>query len=359
MARSTARRTVVAAVGLGTALALTACGSGTPGEPSGGDQTADSATTIEFWHRTFTPVENEWYKGIVEQFNEAQSEIHVKVTEIPADAWDQKMKTAQAAGKAPDVYTFSGSIHDAQGAGQLLELNDIVPAERLEEMIDPAKAVSSIDGTYYAYPLLLEPQTVLFWNETMLEAAGVDATAAPETWDDLIALSDQIVEDHAAEGKKPWCAGIASDAATGWPVTDWMEDMVLRTGGPDVYDQWVSHEIAFNSEVPTQALDAVGAYLKNPDYVNGGFGDVSSIATTAFQDGGLPILEGQCSLHRMASFYAANFPKGTDISENGQIFAFYLPGKTAEDKPVLGAGEFVTAFADRRAAELLGPAAKS
>ena len=117
MARSTARRTVVAAVGLGTALALTACGSGTPGEPSGGDQTADGATTIEFWHRTFTPVENEWYKGIVEQFNEAQSEIHVKVTEIPADAWDQKMKTAQAAGKAPDVYTFSGSIHDAQGAG--------------------------------------------------------------------------------------------------------------------------------------------------------------------------------------------------------------------------------------------------
>jgi alpha-glucoside transport system substrate-binding protein len=164
----------------------------------------------------------------------------------------------------------------------------------------------------------------------------------PTTLDELKSLSDTI----AATGKKPWCAGIGSGEATGWPVTDWMEDWMLRLWGPDEYDKWVNHTIAFNSPEPTAALDAVGAYLKNSKYVNGGLGDVKSIASTTFQDGGLPILKGQCSFHRQASFYAANWPKGTTVAPNGDIFAFYLPGKTATDKPVLGGGEFMLAFRD-------------
>ena len=51
---------------------------------------------------------------------------------------------------------------------------------------------------------------------------------------------------------------------------------------------------------------------------------------------------------RQANFYAANWPKGTDVSENGDAFAFYLPTTNDENgKPVLGGGEFVTAFSDR------------
>jgi alpha-glucoside transport system substrate-binding protein len=166
----------------------------------------------------------------------------------------------------------------------------------------------------------------------------------PTTWDDMMKLTDEI----AATGIKPWCAGISSGDATGWPVTDWLEDVMLRDAGADAYDDWVSHDLAFNDQQVVDALDRVGEILKNPDYVNGGFGDVKSIATTTFQDGGLPILKGQCALHRQASFYAANWPEGTDVSENGDAFAFYLP-TTNEDngKPVLGGGEFVTAFSDR------------
>ena len=124
---------------------------------------------------------------------------------------------------------------------------------------------------------------------------------------------------------KPWCAGIGSGEATGWPATDWLEDVMLRTAGPDVYDQWVNHEIPFDDPAVAEALDTVGNILKNDDYVNGGFGDFRTIASTEFTDGGLPILDGQCAMHRQASFYAANWPEGTDVSENGDAFAFYLP----------------------------------
>jgi alpha-glucoside transport system substrate-binding protein len=166
---------------------------------------------------------------------------------------------------------------------------------------------------------------------------------APTTLAELKSLSDQI----AAKNKKAWCIGIGSGDATGWPLTDWLEDFLMRTSSPENYDKWVKHEIPFNDASVKTALDEVGSYVKNDKYVNGGLGDVKSIATTAFQDAGLPILQGGCSLHRQASFYAANWGATAKIAEDGDVFAFYLPGKDASQKPVLGGGEFVTAFADR------------
>jgi alpha-glucoside transport system substrate-binding protein len=160
----------------------------------------------------------------------------------------------------------------------------------------------------------------------------------------MIALSDEIV---AAGGAKPWCAGIESGDATGWPATDFLEDVVLRSAGPEVYDQWVSHEIPFNDPQIVEALGIAGSILKNPAYVNAGLGEVNSIATTPWTDGGLPILDGNCWMHRAANFYQTNWPEGTTVAEDGDVFAFYLPPIDPENKPILGGGEFPAIFADR------------
>ena len=206
------------------------------------------------------------------------------------------------------------------------------------------KAYGTVDGQFYAAPLGANMKSLVWYSPAEFEDKGYEV---PTTLDELKELSDTIAED----GGKPWCAGISSGEATGWPVTDWHEDMMLRLSGPEVYDQWVSHEIPFNGPESTEALDAVGDYLKNDDYVNGGLGDVRSIATTTFQDGGLPILDGNCSMHRQASFYAANWPEGTEVAEDGDVFAFYLPGQTEDEKPVLGGGEFTLAFSDEPAVQ--------
>jgi alpha-glucoside transport system substrate-binding protein len=127
-----------------------------------------------------------------------------------------------------------------------------------------------------------------------------------------------------------------------------MEDVMLRENGPDVYDQWVNHDIPFNDPQVASALERVGSILKNDDYVNGGLGDVTSIASTIFQDGGLPILQGQCWMHRQASFYTANWPEGTTVAEDGDVYAFYFPPISEEfGKPVLVGSEFVASFSDR------------
>ena len=88
----------------------------------------------------------------------------------------------------------------------------------------------------------------------------------PETWDDLIALSDQIVDD----GGTPWCIGLESGGDSGWPATDWMEDIMLRTAGGDVYDQWYKHEIPFNDDAVKAAGERFGEILFTDGYVLGG-----------------------------------------------------------------------------------------
>jgi alpha-glucoside transport system substrate-binding protein len=164
----------------------------------------------------------------------------------------------------------------------------------------------------------------------------------------MIALSDQIVADNPDGTIKPWCAGIGSGEATGWPVTDWVEDVMLRDQGPEYYDEWVAHTVPFNAPESLEVWDKVGSILRNPDYVNGGFGGVQTIASTTFQDGGLPILDGSCYMYRMASFYAVNWPAGTTIGEDGDVYAFYFPpNEGSDEKPVLVGSEWWTAFDDR------------
>ncbi|WP_418606618.1 hypothetical protein [Georgenia sp. SUBG003] len=93
-------------------------------------------------------------------------------------------------------------------------------------------------------------------------------------------LTQTIADEQGSDTTKPWCAGIESGGATGWPATDFIEDMVLRSAG-DVYDQWVAGEIPFNDPQIAEAVDMAGDILKNPDYTNGGLGDPRTIATTS------------------------------------------------------------------------------
>ncbi|ROR92306.1 ABC transporter substrate-binding protein [Nocardioides aurantiacus] len=247
-------------------------------------------------------------------------------------------------GNAPDIAYIPqpGLLKTlVQDTGQVVEAPEGVGKNVDEFWGEDWKAYGSVDDKFYAAPLGANVKSFVWYSPKMFEENGWEV---PTTWDEMMTLS----EDMAAQDVKPWCAGIESGDATGWVTTDWLEDSMLREVGPDVYDQWVNHEIPFDDPQVESALKRVGEILKNDDMVNGGIGDVKSIATTAFQEAGLPILKGDCGLHRQASFYAAQWPEGTDVSENGDVFAFYLPTVSEEfGQPVLGGGEFVAAFADR------------
>ena len=121
---------------------------------------------------------------------------------------------------------------------------------------------------------------------------------------------------------------------------------MLRLEGEDVYDQWVNHEIPFNDPKVKEVADAVGAYVKNPDYL-GGENMVKAIATTKFQEGGLPILSGDCYMHRQANFFNGSWPEGTKVAA-GRRHLVLLPAEPRRGpKYMLTAGDIYAAGNDK------------
>jgi alpha-glucoside transport system substrate-binding protein len=343
---------VIAMSGLGLAACASDSGDDGSNEVSGdapGKGKAECAQLEQFGDLTGKTVSI--YTSILPPEQQAHEESYKVFTECTgakvdyegSDQFETQLVVRVKAGNAPDIAYIPqpGLLKTVVSSGKVVEAPQPV-ADNVDEFFgEDWKGYGTVDGKFYAAPLGASVKSFVWYSPKTFADNGWEV---PQTWDDMITLSDDMV----AKGVKPWCAGIESGEATGWPATDWLEDAVLREKGADYYDQWVNHEVAFDDQGVADSLDLVGGILKNDTYVNGGFGDVKSIATTAFQDGGLPILQGECGMHRQASFYAAQWPEGTDVTEDGDVFAFYLP-TTNEDngKPVLGGGEFVAAFDDR------------
>jgi alpha-glucoside transport system substrate-binding protein len=124
-------------------------------------------------------------------------------------------------------------------------------------------------------------KSLVFYPKKAFDAAGYKV---PETWDEMMALTDQIAND----GDTPWCIGIESGAATGWAMTDWVEDVMLRTTSPENYDKWVKGELKFDSPEVKNAMKYVTAIWFNDKYVYGGR---KAITTTSFGDAPKPMFQ--------------------------------------------------------------------
>ncbi|MBG0830476.1 carbohydrate ABC transporter substrate-binding protein [Planomonospora sp. ID67723] len=344
-------RAALIAGSMSLALVATGCGSSDPKAPAadGGDSaSAECAPFAQFGKHEgkkvsiYSPIRDKEADLFQETWAPFEKCTGMKITYEGTGEFEAQIQVRTDGGNPPDLAFFPqpGLLERFAKAGKLKP----APAEvkKLTEQnwsADWAK-YGTVDGTFYAAPLGASVKSFVWYSPKMFAEKG---WTVPTTWDELMTLSNTI----AGTGVKPWCAGIESGEATGWPATDWIEDILLRELGPEEYDNWVAHKLPFNDPKVVAAVDKVGSILKNDKFVNGGYGPVKSISSTAFQEGGVPITEGKCALHRQASFYANFWPEGTKVAEDGDVFAFYLPGNDPSKKPVLGAGEFVGAFADR------------
>ena len=207
-------------------------------------------------------------------------------------------------GSAPDVAIFPqpGRVIDFARSCDLVPLTDEVVSTIEENFVGFAE-LGNVDGVPIGVPNKSDVKSLVWYSPSAFEEGGYEI---PETHDELVALMDQI----KANDQTPWCIGIGSDAATGWPGTDWTEDYMLRLKGPDVYDQWVNHEIPFDHPDVIE----VGEFWFDIWSGEGNvFGGLQNVANTRFQDAGLPILDGNCLLHRQANFFAAQWPEGVQV----------------------------------------------
>jgi len=249
------------------------------------------------------------------------------------------------AGDAPDIVDFPqpGLLGNFAKQGKVVDVlsfmdEDYLKGQYLQSWLDMATLKGPNGPIMAGVWQRFNAKSQVWYPKDDFDAAGYEI---PKTWDDLMALSDQIV----ADGDTPWCVGIESGAATGWPATDWMEDIMLRTTSLENYDKWTRGELPFSSPEVKNALQVLSDVWTKDGYVYGG---QAAIVSTFFGDAPSPMFEDppKCWLHKQGNFITSFFPAGVEAGKDYDFF--YLPPiDDAYGRPYLVAGDIMAMFNDR------------
>lgn len=249
------------------------------------------------------------------------------------------------AGDPPDIADFPqpGLLENFVEAGEIVDVSSFIDEAWLQENYDQSwltmATMEGPDGEIMAGVWhRFNGKSLVWYPAEEFEASGYEI---PETWDELMELTETI----ASDGDAPWCIGIESGTATGWPATDWMEEIMLRTTSLENYDAWTEGELSFTSPEVTNAAETMAEIWLTEGYVYGGR---ESIVSTSFGDSVTPMFEDppQCWLHKQGNFITSFFPSGAQAGEDYDFF--YLPPIDEEHgRPFLVAGDLMAMFNDR------------
>ncbi|WP_394690740.1 ABC transporter substrate-binding protein [Hoeflea sp.] len=287
------------------------------------------------------------FENLLAYFEEATG---ADVRYVGSDSLEQQIVIDAEAGSAPNIAVFpQPGLATTMAARGFLSPLGAEAASWVGENYAAGQSWVDLgtypdkDGTdqFFGFFFNVNVKSLVWYVPENFEDAGYEV---PKSMEELKALTEQIV----ADGETPWCIGLGSGGATGWPATDWVEDMMLRTQAPDVYDKWVSNEVKFTDPAVIGAIEEFGWFARNDAFVAGG---ADAVATTDFRDSpkGLFSSPPQCYLHRQASFIPAYFPDGTVVGQDADFF--YFPAYAGKDlgKPVLGAGTLMGITKDNEA----------
>ncbi len=280
--------------------------------------------------------EDDVFRSVLAYFADATG---VDVIYTGSDSFEQQIVIDAEAGSAPNVAVFPqpGLAADMAARGLLYPLPEGT-GEFVAENYGAGESWVDL-GTYadadgndqlFGFFYNVNVKSLVWYVPENFEDAGYEV---PETMEELKALTEQIV----ADGETPWCIGLGSGAATGWPATDWVEDMMLRTVSPADYDAWTTNDLPFNDPKVIAAIEEFGWFARDDAKVAGGAG---AVASTDFRDSpnGMFAAPPGCYMHRQASFVPAFFPEDTEFGED--VDFFYFPSFAEKDlgSPVLGGG---------------------
>lgn len=308
---------------------------------SGGNAATAAAgpgkSTVEVMY-AFGNEQETGFQADVKKFAAANG-ITIKFTK--AGSWDTEINTRVAGGTPPDVGLFPqpGLMCDLAKQSHLIPYDDAtVTTDKATLVPGLVDSGTCADSKVYGLPSAVSVKSLLWTDQASFKAAGY---SVPTTLDELSALTDKI----KAGGKTPWCIAAESGQATGWPITDWIEDLVLRLAGPENYDKWVKGELKFNSPEIKPAFD----YFQKIAFTDGNVrGGTKAIVATNFQTGGNALFTQPpgCYLFKQATFIAAKggFPDAVVAKLDTTVGVSAFPGKTASDTPVEVGGDLAAAF---------------
>ncbi len=285
------------------------------------------------------PFSNERFRLLQQSMAAFSDETGIEVSVQSSIDVSSQIAAGLDNGTAPDIAAFislpsARAVSAGEGNIDVARFlsDEYLRAQYGDDLIDLALHEGESIGVWYE----VQVDSLVWYPVNAFGAADYDI---PETWDDMLLLMEQIIDD----GAQPWCIGMAAGPATGWVAADWLEEIVLRNAGPDVYDQWVHHDIPFNSPEIVRSAQILGSVWLEPVNVVGTNADVLTLTHSEaiepmFLDNPL------CYLYQMGWLITDTFPEETVIGEDYDFF--YLPpiDPEANPQPVRGTASLFMPF---------------
>jgi len=332
--RSTTKIAALSVAALFTAGCLSEGGDST-NESGGGDDTSDGSIEI---FGAFGGGEGDAFNDSLEAFRE---ESGIDIEYVSSPDFTNAIQARVRGNDAPDIAIFPqpGLLVDLAESGDLVALDDVIDLDGLKETLIPGMVESTeTDEGSFGVPMRMAAKSIIWSPAPEFEEAGY---TSPTTTEELLSLTDEIRDS----GTAPWCIGIESGPATGWVVTDWLEEYVLRIGGEEFYNQWVRHEVPFNDPIVVEAAEQFAEIAFTDGNVLGGRG---SIASSNFGTAGNGMFEDppQCYLHRQANFITSGdfFPSEVTADLDSQVTVSQLPPADDAGPAMLLGGDWATMF---------------
>jgi alpha-glucoside transport system substrate-binding protein len=355
--QSSARPSASAAAPAGSPKASMAPALPATGQYAELDQALDGTT---FKGKTVS-IQTQWIGGEGANFAAAVADfakasgITIQVDSI-GSSHETVLRTRIEGGQPPDLAMLAQPTAVlAYGAqGKVIDVATFMDAQKLEdEHSNTIGLITDANGKIWGIPYKADVKSTVWYPIKAFQAAGY---AVPKTWAELITLSDKIVTDGKGN---PWCIGMEAGTATGWQATDWVEEVMLRTQTPDVYNQWIAGDLKFNSPEVKAAFEQVGQIFFKDKYVYGGNTAIVSTPQTQPMD---PMFNGDtstpgCWMHKIPTWYGPDF--FPDVRAGGagtvskykigeDIGIFYLPAiNEAQGTPALGSADTLMVLKDR------------
>lgn len=255
-------------------------------------------------------IQTQWIGGEGTNFAAAVADfatatgIKIQIDSI-GSSHETVLKTRIEGGKPPDLAMLAQPTPVLAYAadGKVIDVATFMDAKKLSDEHPATIGLVTQGANIWGIPYKADVKSTIWYPIKAFEAKGY---TVPTTWDELIALSDKIV----ADGSNPWCvsAGGPGDA-TGWQLTDWVEEVVLKTKGLDYYNDWISHKVTFQDPGIKDAFDKVGKILFTPNYVFGGntaivATDMKTVMDPMFTD---DLANPKCWMQKIPTWYGPDF----------------------------------------------------
>ncbi len=252
------------------------------------------------------------------------------------------LTTGVASGVLPDLAGLPGPGQMTEWAASLVDLGSVLDAATYKsETAAPLVDLGTVNGKLVGVFIKTAVKGLIWYDPKTVDLSA----NPPATWDAL----QTAITDNKSKAAAPWCTGVESGAASGWPGTDWIEDLVLRQAGPDVYNSWWQGKTKWTDPAIKTAWQTFG------DVVANSYGGGTTVNATNFANAGDPLFKTPpgCLFLHQASFITGL--GGFKTATSGTDYNFFpFPDINSQYSGAIeGAGDLFGMFHDTPAARSL------